>query len=149
MQLIKIRLLSNIILTIVILFSIKQGILQVLINEKEKFVKNSVAQFIGVIAKHEVNKSNWPELLKLVQTLVTSSNTADVELGVFTLSILTDVALDVFSKHPEHFSVFFTNIFQSPDCMNAAVGYYTVMTMVHVVSLCEADPSVGIFFLNK
>lgn len=116
-----------------------------LLNEKEKFVKNSVAQFIGTIAKHEVSKSNWPELLKLIQQLVTSSNKDEVELGVFTLSILTDVAIDVFSKHPEQFSMFFTNTFQSPDCMNTTVGYYTVMTMIHVVSMCEADATVSKF----
>ncbi|KAK6629085.1 hypothetical protein RUM43_002902 [Polyplax serrata] len=119
--------------------NIKQGILQILINEKENSVKNSVAQFVGIIARHEVATSNWPELLKLVQDLVTSSNTAEVELGVFTLSVLTDVALEIFSKHPEHFSAFFMNTFQSPNCLNTTYGYYTVMTMIHVVSLCETN----------
>ncbi|EEB17594.1 Importin-4, putative [Pediculus humanus corporis] len=119
--------------------SIKQGILQILINEKDKSVKNSVAQFIGIIAKHEESSSSWPELLKLVQSLVTSTNTEEIELGVFTLSVLTDVALDIFSKHPEHFSAFFMNTFQSPNCLNTTFGYYTIMTMIHVVSLCESN----------
>lgn len=114
-----------------------------MINEKDKSVKNSVAQFIGIIAKHEESSSSWPELLKLVQSLVTSTNTEEIELGVFTLSVLTDVALDIFSKHPEHFSAFFMNTFQSPNCLNTTFGYYTIMTMIHVVSLCESNSAVS------
>lgn len=117
--------------------------MQVLISEKEKSVKKSVAQFIGSIAKHEVTSSNWPELLKLVQDLVTSLNTDEVELGIFTLSVLTDVALDIFSKHPEHFSMFFINTFQSPNCLNTTVGYYTILTMIHVVPLIENNNAVS------
>ncbi|KAJ8965379.1 hypothetical protein NQ317_015678 [Molorchus minor] len=32
---------------------IKQRMLQALVNEQEKLVKNSIAQFIGIIGKHE------------------------------------------------------------------------------------------------
>lgn len=129
------------------LYSIKQGILPILINEKEKFVKNSVAQFIAVIAKHEISKSNWPELLKLIQDLVTSLNKSEVELGLFTLSVLTDIALDIFSNNPGPGTAFLCSTFQSTNCMNPNVGYYTIMTMIHVVSLCESNPSVSISFL--
>lgn len=44
-------------------------------------VKNSIAQLIGVIVKHELPNNGWPEVLQFVQQLVTSENLNDKEVG--------------------------------------------------------------------
>lgn len=71
-------------------FRIKQGMLQALINEQEKLVKNAIAQFIGVIGKHEFPDNSWPEVLQFIHTLCGSDNTVDkeVRIGLESLSSL-------------------------------------------------------------
>lgn len=54
--------------------------LQALINEKEKPVKNAIAQFIGILGKHEFPNNTWPEILQFVHTLCSSDNTTDKEV---------------------------------------------------------------------
>ncbi|KAG5873993.1 hypothetical protein JTB14_030951 [Gonioctena quinquepunctata] len=58
---------------------IKQGMLQALVNEQEKLVKNSIAQFIGIIGKHEFPENSWPEVLQFVHTLTSSGAIIDKE----------------------------------------------------------------------
>lgn len=49
-------------------------------NEPEKFVKNAIAQLIGVIVKQELPNNGWPEALQFVQQLVTSENLMEKEV---------------------------------------------------------------------
>lgn len=72
--------------------SVKQGILPALVNESDKSVRNSIAQFIGSIMKHELQNNAWPELLHFLQQLNTSTNLQERELGMSTLDIFTEVA---------------------------------------------------------
>lgn len=60
--------------------SVKQGILPALVNEQDKSVRNSIAQFIGSIMKHELHNNTWPELLIFVQQLNTSQNLQEREV---------------------------------------------------------------------
>lgn len=54
--------------------------LQALVKEQEKLVKNSIAQFIGTVAKYEFPDNAWPEILQFIQTLITSENLLDKEV---------------------------------------------------------------------
>jgi hypothetical protein len=54
--------------------------LQALVNEPEKFVKNSIAQFIGTIVRHEFPNQSWPEVLQFVQQLTSSDNIPEKEV---------------------------------------------------------------------
>lgn len=56
--------------------------LQALINEQEKLVKNAIAQFIGVIGKYEFPDNSWPEVLQFIHTLCNSDNTVDKEVRI-------------------------------------------------------------------
>ena len=68
------------IFTLNIVFRIKQGILQALVNEQEKLVKNAIASFIGLIAKHEFPNNKWPEILQFINHLSASDNIVDKEV---------------------------------------------------------------------
>lgn len=54
--------------------------MQALVNEPEKMVKNAIAQFIGIIGKHEFPSNNWPEILQFIHTLTSSDNLLDKEV---------------------------------------------------------------------
>lgn len=54
--------------------------LQALINEREKSVENAIAQFIGILGKHEFPDNTWPEVLQFVHTLCSSDVIMDKEV---------------------------------------------------------------------
>lgn len=54
--------------------------LQALVNEQERLVKNAIAQFIGIIGKHEFPDNTWPEILQFVHTLTSSDTIFDKEV---------------------------------------------------------------------
>lgn len=102
-------------------------------NEQEKLVKNAIAQFIGIIGKHEFPNKSWPEVLQFVQTLCSSENVLDKELGMYTLSIMTEISKATYLEHTESLIHLFTNILNSLTELNSNLAYYTVMTMNNLV----------------
>nr|XP_023020807.1 importin-4-like [Leptinotarsa decemlineata] len=112
---------------------IKQGMLQALVNEQEKIVKNSIAQFIGIIGKHEFPDNSWPEVLQYIHNLTSSETILDKELGMYTLSIMTEVAQSSFIVHAESFAILFTNMLNQLPELKSDLAYYTVMTMKNLV----------------
>ncbi|XP_050512029.1 importin-4 [Diabrotica virgifera virgifera] len=112
---------------------IKEGMLQALVNEQEKLVKNSIAQFIGVIGKHEFPENCWPEVLQFIHTLTSGENNFDKELGMYTLSIMTEIAQSSYIVHAESFAILFTNIINQLTDLKLNVGYYTIITMKNLV----------------
>lgn len=59
---------------------IKQGMIQALVNEQEKLVKNAIAQFIGILGKFEFPENTWPEVLQFIHTLCSSETVFDKEV---------------------------------------------------------------------
>ncbi|CAH1164397.1 unnamed protein product [Phyllotreta striolata] len=114
---------------------IKEGMLRALVNEQEKLVKNSIAQFIGIIGKHEFPDNSWPEVLQFVHTLTNSETIFDKELGMYTLSIMTEIAQSSYIIHAESFAVLFTNTINQLTDVKSNLAYYTVITMKNLVSV--------------
>jgi hypothetical protein len=52
-----------------------------MVNEQETYVKNSIAQFIGTIVRHEFPSQNWPEMLQFIQQLTSSDSMSDKEVN--------------------------------------------------------------------
>lgn len=99
----------------------------------------AVVQLIAAMAKHEVPRGQWPELLRLLHSLITSSSPTDQDLAMFTMSVLTDTALDIFSGQADQFVSLFTQTAAVLDNLTTVVGFYTVLTMTNVLPLCETD----------
>ncbi|XP_021926547.1 importin-4-like isoform X1 [Zootermopsis nevadensis] len=118
---------------------IKEGILQAMVNEQETYVKNSIAQFIGTIVRHEFPNQNWPEMLQFIQQLTSSDNISDKELGMYTMSVITDISPDQFLPFISSVAFLFSNVINSLQDPGSALGYYTVLTMIHFVPLAERD----------
>ncbi|XP_015437006.1 PREDICTED: importin-4 [Dufourea novaeangliae] len=115
----------------------KPVILQALINEPEKFVKNAIAQLIGVIVKHELPNNEWPEVLQFVQQLITSENLAEKELGTYTLSIMTEVAPDAYQTHAGSIAVLMGQTLNSLQDLGNPVAYYVLRILQNLVPLVQ------------
>lgn len=85
--------------------------LNAIINENEKSVRNAIAQFVGVLVKHESGKNNdsWmTDVLKFVFGHCSSADAKQSELGTSIFAILTDTAPDQFLPHIESICEMFT-----------------------------------------
>ncbi|XP_015586290.1 importin-4 [Cephus cinctus] len=118
---------------------LKAVILQALVNEQEKFVKNAITQLIGTIVKHELPNNGWPEVLQFVQQLVSSENLADKELGMYTLSTMTEVAPDAYLPHMSSIVFLLGNTLNNLQDLGNSVAHYILQTMLHLVPLVEGD----------
>ncbi|XP_049829697.1 importin-4-like [Schistocerca gregaria] len=117
---------------------IKQGILETLVKEQQKSVKTSIAQFVGILVKHELPNQSWPEVLQFIQQLCSSENYADKELGMYTLSVITEISADQFLNHGRHLAFLIMNMMNNED-LGSQVVYYTLLTMIHVLPIFEGD----------
>lgn len=64
-------------------YSIKQGLMEALVNEQEKFVKSSIGHIIGTLVKHEFPNQTWPELMQWIQQMTTSQSEAEKEVNIY------------------------------------------------------------------
>ncbi|KAH8340398.1 hypothetical protein KR074_012207 [Drosophila pseudoananassae] len=97
--------------------TIKQIVLQALIAEKEKGVKNAIAQLIGSLVRHEAEKKDsWlSELLKFIFDRCVSTDPKESELGSSTFATLTDSAPDQFIPHMDAICMIFANVLVSAE----------------------------------
>lgn len=111
-------------------FSIKTGMLQALIVEKEKSVKNAIAQCIGSLVRHEeAKKDTWlAELLNFIYSRCSSEDPKESELGSSIFATLTDTAPDQFVSHMNSISQMFAAVLLSAE----AKGDMTTTTVVNI-----------------
>ncbi|EDV96789.1 importin-4 [Drosophila grimshawi] len=81
--------------------SIKTGMLQAMIAEQEKSVKNAIAQLIGSLVRHEEEKKDsWlAELLNFTYSHCSVDDPKESELGSSIFATLIDAAPDQFISH--------------------------------------------------
>uniref|UniRef100_A0A1B0AJY0 TOG domain-containing protein n=1 Tax=Glossina pallidipes TaxID=7398 RepID=A0A1B0AJY0_GLOPL len=77
---------------------VKRVIMNALLTEKENVVRNAIAQCVGVLIRHDANTNcSWMnDLLKLVYSYCSSSDSNDSELGSYVFAALADVVPDLF-----------------------------------------------------
>ncbi|XP_017862294.1 PREDICTED: importin-4-like isoform X2 [Drosophila arizonae] len=97
--------------------SIKTGMLQALIAEKEKSVKNAIAQFIGSLVRHEEEKKDsWlAELLNFIYSRCNVDDPKESELGSSIFATLTDAAPDQFVSHMDSICQMFAAVLMSAE----------------------------------
>ncbi|XP_014468024.1 PREDICTED: importin-4-like [Dinoponera quadriceps] len=118
----------------------KALILQALVNEPQKNVKNAIAQLIGIIVKHELPINNWPEVLQFIQQLVTSEDLTNKELGIFTLSVMTEVTPDTYVMHAKSLAVLLARTLSGlQENLGNPVSYFILKTMKNLIPLVEHD----------
>ncbi|KAI8917699.1 armadillo-type protein [Powellomyces hirtus] len=75
---------------------IKTQILEVILSEPSKPVRHSMARVVSEIAKVEIPKEKWNDLLSFLYSCCQSSNAAHREVGVYVLDTLFEVIADTF-----------------------------------------------------
>lgn len=119
---------------------IKEIMIQALVNEQERSVKNGIAQIIGLLGKYEFayetkGDNAWPELLQFVYTLCSTDNVYDKELGMYTLSKMTEMSQGSYIPCIEQLSILFTSNLSSITDLTSNIAYYTVLTMNNLVTV--------------
>ncbi|EDV40456.1 uncharacterized protein Dana_GF23922, isoform A [Drosophila ananassae] len=97
--------------------TIKQIVLQALVTEKEKGVKNAIAQLIGSLVRHESDKQDsWlSELLKFIFDRCVMPDPKESELGSSIFATLTDSAPDQFVAHMDTICMIFASVLVSAE----------------------------------
>ncbi|KAF7381213.1 hypothetical protein HZH68_016088 [Vespula germanica] len=120
----------------------KTMILPALCNEPEKFVKNAIVQLIGTIVKHELPNNDWPEVLRFVQQLVTSENTFDKELGMYTLATMTEIAPSAYFVYAESVVILLSETLNSLQELGNPIAYYVIQTLQNLIPLVEGNQNI-------
>ncbi|XP_035916809.1 importin-4-like [Anopheles stephensi] len=117
---------------------IKKGMLEAIVNEPEKSVRNAITGFVGVLVKHEAEKEDgWMgEVLKFMFESTSSSDPKLSELGSSVFATLTDVAPDQFMPHIELVCQLFSSALMATEAggnMATPVIYNILLGMSHLV----------------
>lgn len=117
---------------------IKNGLLQAIVNEPEKYVRSSIAQVVGALCNHEFPKKNqWSnDVLKFIFESAQSADPRMSQLGSETLAGLTDSAPDQFVQHLQTIGMFCSQAFTAADQTNNMgnpVIFNLIMAMGHLV----------------
>ncbi|KAH8260597.1 hypothetical protein KR038_008251 [Drosophila bunnanda] len=112
--------------------SIKRDMLQALIAEEQKSVRNAVAQFVATLVKHEAeNTGSWmPELLNYIFQRCSSPDPNESERGSSTYATLTAAAPDQFSVHMETICQLFCNVLMTAETQ----GDLTTPTVCNMIT---------------
>ncbi|XP_068141840.1 importin-4-like isoform X2 [Drosophila tropicalis] len=121
--------------------AIKQAIMQALILEKEKTVKNAIAQCVGSVIRHDSSKKDvWlGQILKFIYERISLPDAKESELGSSTFVTLTDSAPDQFVNHMDSICEMFASVLinaetrgdlASPTVSNMIVGMCYLMPFV-------------------
>ncbi|XP_027206682.2 importin-4 [Penaeus vannamei] len=111
---------------------IKEGVLQALMQEPESSVRNAIAQFVGVIARHELPAGNWPALLQFIQQMIQSQNTQERQLGVYVVSVVSGVAGDQLLPHLGHLLTLFSTTLEDT---TSPTAFHTIQALTNFAPL--------------
>ncbi|RMX51322.1 hypothetical protein pdam_00004673, partial [Pocillopora damicornis] len=110
---------------------LRESLLQVLLQESDSTVRNSAAQVVSVIAKHDLPANQWPKLLVFLQQHIKSEQPQQREMGMFLLSSITESANEQLRPH-------FTSLFQLfsstlEDQQSKLVPFYTIRALTCLI----------------
>ncbi|EFX84574.1 hypothetical protein DAPPUDRAFT_99742 [Daphnia pulex] len=114
-------------------YRIKSGLSNVLTQETDVSLRNTTAQVVASVAKHELSNRKWPELLEFIQQLCCQGESDVKELGLYVLSIAEDSAGEEF----EIFFKLFVSIFYSAlQDSNTTSAFYACVSLKKLISFC-------------
>ncbi|XP_071092179.1 importin-4-like [Haliotis cracherodii] len=119
--------------------SIRDNILQLLVQESEKGVRNAVAQIVGTVAKHDLATNSWPQVFDFMITTTKDPDVAKRELGAFVLYTVCSVACEQLKPHLRSVLQLLTELIN--DSQSRQVPYYAVRSMTELVFFVGDDES--------
>ncbi|XP_022227299.2 importin-4 [Drosophila obscura] len=121
--------------------AIKSCMLQALIREKEKGVKNAIAQLIGTLVRHEADKKDsWlADLLTFIFQRCSMADPKESELGTSIFATLTDAAPDQLINQMSEICQLFSSVMMAaqangdtatPTVANMMQGMYSLIPFI-------------------
>ena len=120
------------------LCSIKSGLLDALTRETETSVRNSAAQVVGSIAKHELGDKKWPELLEFIQRVCCQGKANERELGLYILSVVADLAGEELKMYLKAFISIIHSALQDTNTNSAYYAGLMLKNMIPYIGTEEA-----------
>lgn len=117
--------------------NIRENILQLLLQEPEKFVRNSIAQVVATVAKHDLPKNQWPQLFQFILLYTKSQNSAEREVGTFVLYSVAAAAAEQLKPHLVSMLQLLNEVVH--DSENRQVPYYAIRTITEVIFFIGDD----------
>lgn len=116
---------------------LKSSVLKSLQEEPEKPVKNAISQLAGAIAKIELPRNAWPELLQYLHSAITSPTIETREVGIFVMSVISVSAA-------EQLQPYFKGLFNVLgktllDQSSYVIPFYTIKTLTALVYMIGSD----------
>ncbi|XP_055625825.1 importin-4-like [Toxorhynchites rutilus septentrionalis] len=125
---------------------IKQGMLEAIVKEPEKPVRNAITAFVGVLVRHEAAKDDgWMgEVLKFMLDGTSASDSKMAEIGSATFSTLTYISPDQFIPHFETICQLFSSALMATEAsgdMATPVVFNILQGMSHLVPFITGHPT--------
>ncbi|XP_058459811.1 importin-4-like [Malaya genurostris] len=125
---------------------IKQGMLEAIVKEPEKSVRNAITGFVGVLVRHEAAKDEaWMnEVLKFMFESTSSSDPKLAEIGSAAFATLTSTSPDQFIPHFDAVCQLFSSALMATAAsgnMSTPVVYNILLGMSHMVSFITGHPT--------
>ena len=112
--------------------ALKAGCIETLMKEPDKTVQHSIVQLIGVLAKHDLSKNQWPALMPFVEGCFQSEEPGKKSLAMFMASSLCESCPQLMK---DHFMAGLAKMFQKAltDFSDLEAGFYATQAMNHLV----------------
>nr|XP_058944233.1 importin-4-like [Pocillopora verrucosa] len=110
---------------------LRESLLQVLLQESDSTVRNSAAQVVSVIAKHDLPANQWPKLLVFLQQHIKSEQPQQREMGMFLLSSITESANEQLRPHFTSLLQLFSSTLE--DQQSKLVPFYTIRALTCLI----------------
>ncbi|XP_069113686.1 importin-4-like isoform X2 [Argopecten irradians] len=120
-----------------IISNIRDNILQILVQEPEKSVRNSIAQVVAVVAKHDLPNNSWPQLLQFLGSSCKSQTTVERETGLFVLHSVASGAGEQLKPHLASVLQMLSVVIN--DTESIIVPYYCIRTITELIFFIGED----------
>ncbi|KAI9302006.1 armadillo-type protein [Cunninghamella echinulata] len=117
--------------------SIRNQLLQVVLNEQQELVRHSVARVISSIARVDMPENKWPDLLTFLNQACASNNAIHREVGTYCLYTLFEVIADFFMNHTAPLFELFNKTIVDPESKNVRVT--TVLTLGKLAEFIDSE----------
>ncbi|KAI8824519.1 armadillo-type protein [Fimicolochytrium jonesii] len=116
---------------------IKNTILQVVLAEPSKPVRNQLARVVSEIANIEIPKERWNDLLSFLYTCCQSTDAGHREIGVYCIDALFEVIADMFLDRIPQFFELFSKTLVDPESLQ--VRLTTLMALGKLAEYVDPD----------
>ncbi|KAI8097132.1 armadillo-type protein [Halteromyces radiatus] len=117
--------------------SIRNQLLQIVLNEQQELVRHSVARVISSIARVDMPENKWPDLLAFLNQACASNNAIHREVGTYCLYTLFEVIADFFMNHTTPLFELFSKTIVDPESKNVRVT--TVLTLGKLAEFIDVE----------